>query len=101
MPQLDKMNWFIILLLLISFILIFLVIFIKRNFYSWRKVILLKNLTKFSGQKTLKNVNLVIYLTINTLFLHLRKNFFTKLQLNKTDFFSETLKSFEKSLFKK
>ncbi len=101
MPQLDKMNWFFILTLLVLCISIFLVIFIKRNFYSWRKVVLLKVLTKFNFTEGQQNKALFPFLTLNGNFLQLRKTLFNNLSLNKTNFFLDTLKNFENSLQKK
>ena len=101
MPQLDKMNWFFIFSLLILGLAFFIVVFIKRNFYSWRKIILLKQLTQF--KITFTNTNnfwLFDFFTFLGHYLYIRKTFFNNLLLKNTTVFLDTVKSFEKNLQK-
>ncbi len=98
MPQLDKMNWFFILTLLVVSISFLLVIFIKRNFYSWRKVVLLKLLTRFGASSLSKQTLFHSFLSLQSLFLLNRKTFFQNINITKTPVISETVKSFEKNL---
>jgi hypothetical protein len=101
MPQLDKMNWFFILTLLVVSISFLLVIFIKRNFYSWRKVLLLKLLTKFNISNLTKKTLLISFLSLQSFFLLNRKTLFSDINLIKTPLFSNTVKNFEHEVYKK
>lgn len=98
MPQLDKMNWFFILTLLVVSISFLLVIFIKRNFYSWRKVVLLKLLTRFGASSLTKQTIFHSFLSLQSLYLLTRKVFFQDINITKTPVVTETVKTFEKTL---
>jgi hypothetical protein len=101
MPQLDKMNWFFILTLLVLCIALLLVIFIKRNFYSWKKVFLIKNLTTFTTTSVLKQNIFLPFFSIQGLFLQQRKKLFNSFLVAKLPIFSEVLTTLEKSVQKK
>jgi len=102
MPQLDKMNWFFIFSLLILGLAFFIVVFIKRNFYSWRKIIILKQLTQFNiNLSNTNNFWLFDFFTFLGHFLTIRKVFLNNLLLKNTTVFFDTVKSFENNLQKK
>ncbi len=101
MPQLDKMNWLFILSLLVFCIMFLLVIFIKRNFYSWKKLSLLKVLTIFQISEIQGNNILFPFLALNGQFLQQRKLYFNNLNVGKTVLFSDTLHQLDKNIQQK
>ena len=101
MPQLDKMNWLFILSLLVFCIMFLLVIFIKRNFYSWKKLSLLKVLTIFQISEIQGNNILFPFLALNGQFLQQRKLYFNNLNVGKTVLFADTLHQLDKNIQQK
>ena len=97
MPQLDKINWLFILGLLVFFVISVLVNFIKRNFYSWRKISLLKILTTVQVITQNKNISIFSFLALTSQFLQLRKTYYRHLNLGKTTLISGTVHQLDKT----
>jgi hypothetical protein len=101
MPQLDKINWFLIIFVLVLLVSVLLIFFIKFIFYSWKKTLLLKTFNIFSTLTNVQKNKFIPFLFLLANFLQLRKHLFESFFLIKQNLIFPIIKDVEKKFLNK